>query len=103
MMLEQFGFGRHTAAGDSTGTSNSGLSLLESTQPVSSQPTSSQLAPSQPKKRRYNVKWGEGREWLQYDDVEGMMFCSMCRKYDRNEHQNQFVHGCSSMKVESVR
>ena len=31
------------------------------------------------------------------------MFCSMCRKYDRNEHQNQFVHGCSSMKVESVR
>ena len=32
---------------------------------------------SQPKKRQYNVKWGEGCDWLQYDDVEGMMFCSM--------------------------
>ena len=78
MTLERF---RRTAAGDSTGASNSGLSrtpLLESTQPVSSQPVSSQLPPSQPNKRRYNVKWGEGREWLQYDDVEGAMFCSMC-------------------------
>ena len=49
MMLERF---RRTAAGDSTGASNSGLSrtpLLESTQPVSSQPVSSQLPPSQPK------------------------------------------------------
>ena len=72
---------RRTAAGDSTGASNSGLSqtpLLEYTQPVSSQAISSQLAPSQPKNRRYNVKWGEGRKWLQYDDVEGVMFCSMC-------------------------
>ena len=49
MTLGRFGFGRRTAAGDSTGASNSGLSqtpLLESTQPVSSQPVSisSQLA-----------------------------------------------------------
>ena len=48
MTLERFGFGRRTAAGDTPGAS-SGLSrtpLLESTQPVSSQPVSSQLTPS---------------------------------------------------------
>ena len=31
------------------------------------------------------------------------MFCSWCRLYNRNEHRNQFVHGCSTMKVESVK
>ena len=29
------------------------------------------------------------------------MFCLWCRKYDRNEHRNQFVCGCSSMKLQS--
>ena len=31
------------------------------------------------------------------------MFCSWCRKYDGNEHRNQFVRGCSSMKLESIK
>ena len=66
---------------------------------------SSLPVPSHPmsKKRRYNVKSGAGREWLQYDDAEGVMFCSVWRQYDLNEHRNQFVRGCSTMKVESVR
>ena len=81
MTLERFGFGRRTAAGDSTGASNSGLSqtpLLESTQPRVRVITARILAARTFSKRRYNVKWGEEREWLQYDDVEGVMFCSMC-------------------------
>ena len=31
------------------------------------------------------------------------MFCSVCHLYDLNEHRNQFVHGCLTTKVESVR
>ena len=31
------------------------------------------------------------------------MYCVCCRDYDRNIKRNQFVKGCSSMKVESIK
>ena len=34
---------------------------------------------SQSKRRRYNVKWGEGHEWLKYSETEGAMFCGLLR------------------------
>ena len=81
MTLERFDFARRrgsSAVGDSTSSSGSSQTpLLESSQSVSSQ-----TASSQPKRRRYNVKWGEGRKWLQYDDVESVMACYVCRQYN---------------------
>ena len=49
------------------------------------------------------MKWGKGHEWLTFSEAEGMIFCSWCRLFDRNGHRNQFVRGCSTMKVESVK
>ena len=93
MSLERFGFFRgHSAA--SQGESAGGPS---STDAVSSD----KGAPA--KRRHYNAKWGEGCEWLEYSDGEGVMFCAWCRLYDKNDHRNQFVHGCSTMKVESIK
>ena len=72
--LERFGFARRSSskAGDNTSTTDSDLSqapLLESYQfvsslPVSLQSVSSQPVSFQPKRRWYNVKWGERCEWL---------------------------------------
>ena len=33
----------------------------------------------------------------------GIMFCEWCCCFGRNEHRNQFVKGCVSMKLESIK
>ena len=91
MTLEQFGFVKHSDT-----TSSAAVSIQSATDASSSeQPT---VLPS--KRRRFNSEWAEGREWLQEN---GVMFCEWCRCFDRNEHRNQFVKGCVSMKLESVK
>ena len=55
------------------------------------------------KKHRYNPSWTEDRPWLRYDTEQEVMYCVCCREYDRNAERNQFVKGCSSMKVESIK
>ena len=55
------------------------------------------------KRRRFNSNWTEGRMWLKHDQDNILMFCEWCRRFNRNEHRNQFVKGCSSMKLESVK
>ena len=42
-------------------------------------------------------------ELIKHDQDDSMMFCEWCWHFDRNEHRNQFVKGCSSMKLESVK
>ena len=92
--LEQFGFVKHSAT-----TSSAAISIQSATDASSSeQPTVLPL-----KRRRFNSEWAEGREWLQHDKENGVMFCEWCRCFDRNEHRNQFVKGCVSMKLESVK
>ena len=54
------------------------------------------------KRSRFNSEWAEGREWLKYDNENGIMFCECCRCFDRNEYRNQFVKGCASMKLENI-
>ena len=55
------------------------------------------------KKRRYNTGWAEDRPWLRYDCEQKVMYCVWCRNYDRNTERNEFVKGCSSMKVERIK
>ena len=55
------------------------------------------------KRRHFNSNWTEGHTWLKHDQDNSVMFCEWCRRFDRNEHRNQFVKGCSSMKLESVK
>ena len=49
------------------------------------------------------MDWTEGREWLTHDTDADVMFCEWCRRFDRNDHRNQFVKGCASMKLESIK
>ena len=55
------------------------------------------------KRRRFNSEWSEGRVWLKHDRDNDVMFCEWCRRFDKNEHRNQFVKGCASMKLESIK
>jgi len=55
------------------------------------------------KKRRSNNNWAEGQVWLQHDKDNNVMFCEWCRRFDKNKHRNQFVKGCTLMKLESVK
>jgi len=90
--MEQFGFRRASAASSSAVSS---ATSIASDQPDSEGPTA--------KKRRFNNDWAEGRVWLQHDKDNDVMFCEWCRRFDKNEHRNQFVKGCTSMKLESVK
>ena len=78
MTLEQFEFVKHSAT-----TSSAAVSIQSATDASSSeQPT---VLPS--KRRRFNSEWAEGREWLQHDKENGVMFCEWCRCFDRNEQR----------------
>lgn len=92
MTLEQFGSRRASAASSSVVLS---ATSIASDQPDSEGPTA--------KKRRFNNDWAEGRVWLQHDKDKNVMFCEWCHRFDKNEHRNQFVKGCTSMKLESVK
>lgn len=94
MTLEQFGFVKHSASTSSAAVSWQRATEASSTEHATALPL---------KKRRFNSEWAEGREWLQHDTENGVMFCEWCRCFDRNEHRNQFVKGCGSMKLESVK
>ena len=95
MSLDRYGFVKLPAASTDDGSSHSTTE--------SQSATNESQEPSAKRRRYYNSKWAEGRDWLEFSKDEGLMFCSWCRKYDRNEHRNQFVRGCSSMKLESVK
>ena len=38
-----------------------------------------------------------------YNEEKGVMNCSWCSWHDKNGQRNQFVKGCSTMKLESVK
>ena len=96
MMLKQFGFGRPTSSRASASQSLS----LDSAVLVSS-PLLVCALPA--KRRRYNSKWGENREWLEYREEVELMFSSWCLKHNKNNQKIKFVRGCSSMKIESIK
>ena len=41
--------------------------------------------------------------WLEHDRDSDEMFCDWGRRFERSDHSNQFVKGCASMKLESVK
>ena len=45
---------------------------------------------------------GRGTRMLKHDNESGVMFCEWCCCFNRNEHRNQFVKGCASIKLESI-
>ena len=61
--------------------------------PTSASRSGDPLAPPS-KRRRFNMDWTEGREWLTHDTDADVMFCEWCRRFDRNDHRNQFVKVC---------
>ena len=85
MSLQRFGFAAST--GNTAASSSS----------------STDHTPPPVKKRRFNSAWKEGREWLEHDTVEGVMFCSWCSHFNRSKVSNQFVCGSTSMKLESIK
>ena len=100
MTLELFGFVKRS----SSATAQSAGSVVDSDASTSAEPSTSESTRGPPtKRRRFNDAWSEGRMWLKYDGDSDAMYCEWCRRFDRNEHRNQFVKGCTSMKLESVK
>ena len=96
MNLEQFGFvksARSAAISSAVDSEDQTEDVCKSDNPTA--------PPS--KRRRFNSNWTEGCTWLKHNQDNSVMFCEWCRRFDRNEHRNQFVKGCSSMKLESVK
>ena len=85
-----------------TVTSHSPTARLDSdtTQAAASSSENPTTPPS--KRRRFNSEWAEGCANGKHDNENGAMFCEWCRCFNRNEHKNQFVKGCASMKLESI-
>lgn len=55
-------------------------------------------------KRLFNEKWKSGREWLVYDPVNKIIYCSDCRAYGGEKVKvASFVVGTSNFKVETVK
>ena len=52
------------------------------------------------KTRSFREIWRENQAWLQYDEKEGAMFCTSCKTTSK---QNEFVKGCHSFRLESVK
>jgi hypothetical protein len=101
MTLEQFGFVKRSAAGSSAATPVSS-GAMGSSDPTVSMTDEDPAAPPT-KRRRFNSDWAKGRIWLKHDAESNVMFCEWCRCFDKNEHRNQFVKGCASMKLESIK
>ena len=58
------------------------------------------------KKRTFQNKWKENRQWLKYDEMEGIMTCSVCISFPHSKsnlkNKNLFITGCSNFRVSSV-
>ena len=71
-----------------------GVEASSSGIPTSASRSADPLTPPS-KRRRFNMDSGtEGREWLTHDTDADVMFCEWCRRFDRNDHRNQFVKVC---------
>ena len=94
MTLEPFGFVKQSVV-----TSHSPTTRLDSDTTQADASSSKNPAAPSSKGRCFNSEWAEGCEWLNENSI---MFCEWCRCFDRSEHRNQFVKGCTSMKLESI-
>ena len=97
---ELFGFVKRPASASSAADllATDGVEASSSGIPTSASRSGDPLAPPS-KRRRFNMDWTEGREWLTHDTDADVMFCEWCCRFDRNDHRNQFVKGCTSMKL----
>ena len=69
MTLELFGFEKQ-----STVTSHSPTTQLDSDTTQADASSSKNPATQPSKRRRFNSEWAEGREWLKYDNENGVTF-----------------------------
>ena len=86
MSLEQFGFvksARSAAISSAVDSEDQTEDACKSDDPTA--------PPS--KRGSFNSSWTEGCTWLKHDQDNSVMFCEWCRRFDRNEHRNQFGNG----------
>ena len=56
------------------------------------------------KVRKLSEKWKTDREWFQYDNSTGAMFCSVCLAHAKEKQRsNSFMVGNKMMKLETIR
>ena len=103
MNLELFRFVKRSAA---TSSSAYPLAVITRIWPTGEDAATSRSEdPTAPpsNRRRFNSEWSEGRVWLNHNRDNDVMFCEWCRRFDRDEHRNQFVKECALMKLESTK
>ena len=56
------------------------------------------------RKRTFQERWKEGREWLEYSESEGNMRCKVCRLHPRTDADRKasFFVGCISIRLDSI-
>ena len=45
------------------------------------------------KNLKYNFKWNDKWKWIEYSQVEGGMFCEICKKFGRLPPSQHVEHG----------
>ena len=96
MTLELFGFVKRPASASSAADplATDGVEASSSGIPTSALRSGDPLAPPS-KRRRFNMDWTEGREWLTHDTDADVMFCEWCRRFVPVDHRNQLSKSVS--------
>ena len=93
MTPELFRFVKRASSAADPLVATDGVEASSSGIPTSASRSGDPIAPPS-KRRRFNMDWTEGREWLTHNTDADVMFCEWCRRFDRNDHRNQFVKVC---------
>ncbi|KAJ8017475.1 hypothetical protein HOLleu_45094 [Holothuria leucospilota] len=65
--------------------------------------THSKPSVSRSKYYTFQESWRKGNTWLRYDSSKNIMFCTVCRSFDKSNRRNTFRDtGCSSFRLSNV-
>jgi len=51
---------------------------------------------------KFQEKWKTNRSWLLFDSDLNMMYCNVCKQYDKSQKANSFREGTSSFRKQDV-
>ena len=51
---------------------------------------------------KFQEKWKTNRSWLLFDSDLNMMYCNVCKQYDKSQKANSFREGTSSFRKQNV-
>ncbi len=54
------------------------------------------------KKYKFQEKWRIGNQWLRYNVKDDLMYCTVCREFDKSNKPSAFVDGCRSIRWSNV-